>query len=78
MLMMLSRQTYGVTMKKFDEFLQTVGNAPWLAAQLGISASAVWQWRTSQIPANRVLAVEKLTGISRHDLRSDIYPREDQ
>jgi DNA-binding transcriptional regulator YdaS (Cro superfamily) len=29
------------------------------------------------LPAEYVLATEKATGISRHDLRPDLYPRED-
>lgn len=42
-----------------------------LARGLGIGPSAVSQWR--QVPAERVLDVERLTGISRHDLRADLY-----
>lgn len=38
---------------------------------LGISSQAVGQWR--RIPPERVLQIEQLTGISRHDLRPDIY-----
>lgn len=29
------------------------------------------------LPAEYVLATERATGISRHDLRPDLYPRED-
>lgn len=42
-----------------------------LARGLGITHGAVSQW--GSVPAERVLDVEKLTGISRHDLRPDIY-----
>lgn len=42
-----------------------------LAAALEISQAAVNQW--SQVPAHHALAVENLTGISRHDLRPDIF-----
>jgi DNA-binding transcriptional regulator YdaS (Cro superfamily) len=31
-----------------------------------------------RIPAARTLAVEKITGVSRHTLRPDIYPPEDR
>lgn len=42
-----------------------------------ITPQAVGHWcRSGQIPAERVLRVEELTGVSRHDLRPDIYPRE--
>lgn len=49
------------------------GNAA-LAEALGISRPAVAQWETC--PALRVLQVEALTGVSRHLLRPDLYPRE--
>lgn len=42
-----------------------------LARGLGISSSAVSQWM--RVPAERVLEVEKLTGVSRQELRGDIY-----
>lgn len=43
-----------------------------LAKRLGISAQAISQWR--RVPVERVLEVERLTGVSRHELRPDIYP----
>jgi DNA-binding transcriptional regulator YdaS (Cro superfamily) len=39
-----------------------------------ISPQAVWQWK--MIPADRVLMVETVTGVSRHRLRPDLYPQE--
>lgn len=47
-----------------------------LAPQLGIVASALSKWERKRVPAERVLEVERATGISRHDLRPDIYPRD--
>jgi DNA-binding transcriptional regulator YdaS (Cro superfamily) len=49
-----------------------------LAADLGIDVRYLWQMATGRrrIPAERVLPIEAITGISRHDLRPDIYPRE--
>lgn len=44
-----------------------------IARALGISRNAVGKWK--RVPAERVLAIEAFTGISRHDLRPDIYPR---
>ena len=45
-----------------------------LAAALGIERSAVSQWKYVPIfPKNRVLEIEKLTGISRHVLRPDVF-----
>lgn len=42
-----------------------------LAGELGITHGAVSQW--SRVPAERVLDVERITGISRYDLRPDLY-----
>lgn len=48
-----------------------------LAEHLGISYQAVQRWFVrGKIPAERVLAVEAATGVSRHKLRPDIYPVE--
>jgi len=50
-----------------------------LAKMIGIKPPSVHDWlRSGRIPAGRVLAVEAATGISRHELRPDIYPVEDQ
>ena len=43
-----------------------------LAAALGITLQALSQWR--RVPTNRVLEVERVTGVARHVLRSDLYP----
>jgi len=64
-----------------DESLQTAidkaGGPSGLAAKIGteITRQAVSQWR--RCPARRVIAVEAATGVSRHELRPDIYPREE-
>lgn len=42
-----------------------------LAVALGITPGAVSQW--SSVPPERVLEIERLTGISRHQLRPDIF-----
>ncbi len=50
-----------------------------LAKKMGVSYQAVQRWFVrGRIPAERVLAVESATGISRHELRPDIYPVEDR
>jgi DNA-binding transcriptional regulator YdaS (Cro superfamily) len=55
--------------------IKAAGGSSALAAVLGISQEAVSQWR--RVPVARVLDVERVTGISRHDLRPDIYPRDE-
>lgn len=49
-----------------------------MAAAFEVSQPTVWRWlrQSKQIPAEHVLPAERLTGISRHDLRPDIYPRD--
>lgn len=42
-----------------------------LAETLGVYPSALSQW--GQVPAERCLEVEAVTGISRHDLRPDVF-----
>lgn len=55
--------------------IQNMGSAAKLAAGLGITDQAVGQWK--RVPPGRVLAVEKLSGVPRHELRPDIYPPEE-
>lgn len=44
----------------------------------GVSQPTVWAWlnNSKPLPAEFVLKTEAETGVSRHDLRPDIYPRE--
>lgn len=49
----------------------TVGGMSKLSRLLGLSPAAVGLWE--QVPPKRVLEVERLTGVSRHVLRPDIY-----
>lgn len=37
----------------------------------GITSQAVSQWK--RVPPDRVIEVERITGISRHELRPDIF-----
>lgn len=50
------------------------------AAAIGTSQQLVSYWVRNEkaLPAEYVLAAERETGISRHDLRPDLYPKEDQ
>ena len=52
---------------------QTAGSTASLARSLGgITSQAISQWK--RVPAERVLEIERITGIPRHELRPDIYP----
>lgn len=54
------------------------GSQAKLAEICGVSPTAVWKWVQSskRMPAEYVLRTEAATGVSRHDLRPDIYPRD--
>ena len=52
-------------------FLPVWGSLAQLARDLGISRAAVAQWK--RVPAERVVAVERFTGIPREELRPDLY-----
>ena len=45
-----------------------------IADHMNVDKSTVTRWMQSKIPAERVLEVERFTGIPRHELRPDIYP----
>lgn len=48
------------------------GGPSGLAGKLnGITSQAISQWK--RVPAGRVLEVEAVTGISRHELRPDVF-----
>jgi hypothetical protein len=48
-----------------------------LAKEIGVSPQRVQYWfNKNRIPAEYVLAVEAATGVSRYELRPDIYPQE--
>ena len=47
-----------------------------LSALLNIKSAAISKWERRGIPPRRVLDVERITGISRHELRPDLYPKD--
>jgi DNA-binding transcriptional regulator YdaS (Cro superfamily) len=56
-----------------DRAKKKAGGSSGLAKAIGgLTPQAVSQWR--QAPATRVLDVERVTGVPRHQLRPDIYP----
>ncbi len=58
-----------------EQAIRAAGGIGVLARALGISQPAVSGWR--KVPAQRVLAVESLTGVPRYLLRPDLYPMTD-
>lgn len=54
-----------------EQAIKKAGGTAVLARSLGIRTQAISQW--DRVPPARVLDVERITGISRHDLRPDIF-----
>lgn len=59
--------------------IRKIGSQAEFARLLGKRQSTVHSWLTrgNELPAELVLDAEEKLGISRHDLRPDLYPRED-
>ena len=57
---------------------EVVGGFVKLAQMMEIAPSSVYMWvNRGRVPAERVIAIERLTGVPRHELRPDIYPPEE-
>ena len=54
--------------------ITAVGGVGALAAPLGIKPQAVSQW--DEVPPLRVLAVARISGVPKEELRPDLYPAE--
>jgi len=54
-----------------DEAVRAAGGVSELARKIGIAQPSVSNW--TRIPAERVLAVEEITGVNRKVLRPDLY-----
>jgi DNA-binding transcriptional regulator YdaS (Cro superfamily) len=51
--------------------IQAAGGRKALARLLGISKQAVQKW--TRVPADRIIDVERVTGVPREKLRPDLY-----
>src|SRR5215831_20577391 len=54
-----------------EEAIRVAGGVGALAQKIGISQPSVSNW--SRVPADRVVAVEAVTGVARAVLRPDLY-----
>lgn len=61
-----------------ERAVEKAGGQSAFARLHGVSQPTVWAWvrQAKPLPAEHVLRTEAECGISRHDLRPDIYPRE--
>lgn len=58
--------------------IKKMGKLANLAEAIGVTPQAVRKWeKENKLPAERVLSVEKITGVPRHELRPDLYPPEE-
>jgi len=65
-------------LKALKEAIASAGSQTKLAYYCGIDMTAVLAWRhTGMVPAERILKIERCTGVARHKLRPDIYPPTD-
>lgn len=52
------------------------GSQRQFALAMGVSPQAITKWLEKGVPAERVLEIERVSGVSRHELRPDLYPLE--
>ena len=64
-------------MKLIRRAVKAAGGTKAVATRFDIHRQAVEKWvKENRLPAERVLVLEEMSGIPRHELRPDIYPRE--
>ena len=64
-------------MNAVDRAIEAAGGRGKLAEACGVRYQAVEKWqRRGKLPAERVIAVERITGVPRGELRPDLYPDE--
>lgn len=70
----------GLHKSALREACERAGGQKSLAARIGTTQSMVWYWLVRSkrgVPGEFVLAIEAVTGVSRHALRPDIFPEPD-
>lgn len=62
-------------LESLQDAVKRVGSQSATARLLGVTQAAVWGWlnRGTQLPAEYVLAIEAATGITKEQLRPDLY-----
>jgi DNA-binding transcriptional regulator YdaS (Cro superfamily) len=51
---------------------EAVGGLPALAAKLGITRQAIYQW--DELPMSRLKQIAEVSGLPAHELRPDLFP----
>lgn len=68
-------------MNRVEQIIESLGpgGASRLAKACRVKPQNITRWqKTGQVPAHHCLAVEQLTGISRHELRPDVFGTPEQ
>ncbi|KTF10373.1 transcriptional regulator [Pseudoalteromonas sp. H103] len=66
------------TQPALQKAIATLGGQVKLADAIQTSQQNVSNWlRTGKVAPDKVIIIEKVTGVSRHELRPDIYPPEE-
>lgn len=70
-------ETNPTRLEALQAAVDQAGGQSKFARLVGTTQPTVWRWlnQSRQLPAEYVLIAERLFGVSRHDLRPDIYPR---
>lgn len=71
-LLTIQRMSRKVRHTPLAEAIDKAGSLKAIAQPCGVTEQAVSQWE--KVPPKHVLMVEKVSGVSRHLLRPDIYP----
>lgn len=64
-------------MLALQKAINRVGSQVKLASLLGISTQSVNRWKNryhGKVPSSRVIDIYKITGVTPHELRPDLYP----
>lgn len=64
-------------MSALNKAISIAGSAKKLADEIGVSKMAISIWRNrcrGEVPPKRVLDVYRVTGVTPHELRPDLYP----
>lgn len=70
--MLTEATTDGAMLPVLKKAAQRAGGVTALAKSLGLSRAAIYRWR-KRIPAERLVDIEAATGITRKELRPDLY-----
>jgi DNA-binding transcriptional regulator YdaS (Cro superfamily) len=70
--------THRTPSEALEAAVDHAGSQAAFARLCGVSQAAVWKWLANGkwLPPQHAIPVEAATGVSRHDLRPDIYPHD--